>query len=68
MTLSAKQFRSYRILTIDVDAEFCFWTEQRQNRSSLVGFRLDKTLEVPNTKMVGNSISFLMVHQTVPNG
>jgi hypothetical protein len=27
MTLSAKRFRCYRILTIDVAAEFCFWTE-----------------------------------------
>jgi hypothetical protein len=29
MTFSAKQFRSYGILMIDVAAEFCFWTEQR---------------------------------------
>jgi hypothetical protein len=28
-TLSAKQFRSYGILMIEVAAEFCFWTEQR---------------------------------------
>jgi hypothetical protein len=27
MTMSAKWFRSYRILMIDVAAEFCFWTE-----------------------------------------
>jgi hypothetical protein len=27
--LSAKRFRSYKNLTIDVTAEFCFWTEQR---------------------------------------
>jgi hypothetical protein len=26
-TLSTKQFRSYGILTIDVAAEFCSWTE-----------------------------------------
>jgi hypothetical protein len=32
-TLSANQFRSYEILTIDVTAEFSFWTEQRLNRS-----------------------------------
>jgi hypothetical protein len=31
--LSAKRFRSYRILTIDVAAEFCFWTEQWHNGS-----------------------------------
>jgi hypothetical protein len=28
-TLSAKWFRSYRILTIDVTAEFCTWIEQQ---------------------------------------
>jgi hypothetical protein len=28
MTLSAKQFRRYRILMIDIAAEFCFCTEQ----------------------------------------
>jgi hypothetical protein len=26
-TLSAKRFRRYGILTINVAAEFCFWTE-----------------------------------------
>jgi hypothetical protein len=31
MTLSAKRFGSYGILMIDIAAEFCFWTEQRQN-------------------------------------
>jgi hypothetical protein len=30
-TMSAKWFRSYRILTIDISAEFCFWIEQRLN-------------------------------------
>jgi hypothetical protein len=34
-TLSAKWFRSYKILTIDVAAEFCFWTEQWWKGSSL---------------------------------
>jgi hypothetical protein len=29
----AKRFRSYGILMTDVAAEFCFWTEQRQNIS-----------------------------------
>jgi hypothetical protein len=28
-TLSAKRFRKYGILTIDVPVVFCFWTEQR---------------------------------------
>jgi hypothetical protein len=28
-TLSAKRFISYGILTIDVAAEFCSWTDQR---------------------------------------
>jgi hypothetical protein len=39
MTLSAKQFRSYIILTIDATAEFCFWTEQQQNGSSCPEYR-----------------------------
>jgi hypothetical protein len=29
--LSTKRFRSYGILTIDVAADSCFWTEQRLN-------------------------------------
>jgi hypothetical protein len=29
--LSAKRFRSYRILKIVFAADFCFWTEQRLN-------------------------------------
>jgi SRSO17 transposase len=29
--LSAKWFRSYRILKIDFAADFCFWAEQRLN-------------------------------------
>jgi hypothetical protein len=28
---------------------------------------LGETPEVPNTKMVANSLSFLMVHKTAPN-
>jgi hypothetical protein len=27
--ISAKRFRSYRILKTDSAADFCFWTEQR---------------------------------------
>jgi hypothetical protein len=30
MTMSAKQFRCYRILTINVAAEFCFWIEHQK--------------------------------------
>jgi hypothetical protein len=67
MTLSAKRFRCYRILTIDITAEFCFWTEQRQNGSSLFHLEQAETLEVPNTISEDNSLSFLMVHQTAPN-
>jgi hypothetical protein len=67
-TLSTKQFRSYRILTIDVAAEFCFWIEQRHKRSSHLGFGLTETPEVPNTKLVGNSLRFPMVHEMAPNG
>jgi hypothetical protein len=29
--LSAKRFRSYRILKIDFAADFCFWAAQRLN-------------------------------------
>jgi hypothetical protein len=61
-TLSAKRFRKYGILTIDVAAVFCFWTEQRQNGSSISRLRLAETPEVPNTVLEGNSLSFPMVH------
>jgi hypothetical protein len=61
MTLSAKRFRKYEILTIDVAAIFCFWTEQWQNGSSISRLRLDEILEVPNTISEGNSFNFLMV-------
>jgi hypothetical protein len=68
MTLSSKWFRGYGILTIDVVAEFCFWIEQRWNRSSISSLELAETPEVPNTISEGNSLSFLMVHQMTPNG
>jgi hypothetical protein len=61
-TPSAKWFRCYGILTIDIAAEFCFWTEQRQNGSSISSLILAKTPEVPNTVSVDNSLSFPMVH------
>jgi hypothetical protein len=35
MTLFAKRFESYRILMIDNGAEFCLWTDQWQNESSI---------------------------------
>jgi hypothetical protein len=62
MTLSAKLFRKYRILTISVAAVFCFWTEQRWNGSSISGFGLAETPEVPNTISEGNSLNFPMVN------
>jgi hypothetical protein len=62
MTLSAKRFRSYRILTIDVAAKFCFRTEQWQNKSLVSSVRLPETLEVPNTVLVDNSLCIPMVH------
>ncbi len=61
MTLSAKRFRKYGILMINVAAVFCFWTEQRRNGSSISRLRLAKTLEVPNTVLEGSSLNFLMV-------
>jgi hypothetical protein len=62
MTLSAKWFRTYGILTINVTAEFCSWAEQRQNGFSISCLGLAETLEVPNTVSKGNSLSFPMVH------
>jgi hypothetical protein len=47
-------------------AEFCFWTEQRLNGIQHLGFVLAKTLEVPHTITVENSLSFLMVYNTAP--
>jgi hypothetical protein len=60
--LSARQFRSYGILAIDVAAEFCTWTEQRHNGSSISRLGLAKTLEAPNTISEHNSLIFPMVH------
>jgi hypothetical protein len=68
MTLSAKRFRSYGILTIDVTTEFCFWIEQRRNGSSIFCLGLAETPQVLNTISDDNSLSVLMVHQTAPNG
>jgi hypothetical protein len=62
MPPSAKRFRSYGILTIDDAAEFCSWTAQRQNGSSISHLGLAKTPEVPNTVSEDNSLSFPMVH------
>jgi hypothetical protein len=53
---------------IDVAAEFCFWTEQRWNGSSLFRLRLAETPEVLNTISDENSLSFPMLYQTDPNG
>jgi hypothetical protein len=55
MILSAKRFRCYRILTIDVAGEFCTWAEQRQNGSSISSLGLVKTPHVLNTISVENS-------------
>jgi hypothetical protein len=60
-TLSAKRFRKYIILTIDVAAIFCFWTEQWRNGSSISRFGLAETPEVPNTISEGHSLNFPMV-------
>jgi hypothetical protein len=49
-TLSAKWFENYRILTINVAAEFRLWKEQWQDGSYLLGLGLAETPEVPNTK------------------
>jgi hypothetical protein len=60
-TLSTKQFIKYGILTIDITAVLCFWTEQRRNRSSISILGLAETLEVLNTVSEGNSPKFPMV-------
>jgi hypothetical protein len=62
MTLSATWFRCYRILKIDIAVEFCTWTEQRHNRSSICSLGMAETPEVPNTISEDNSLSFLMVY------
>jgi hypothetical protein len=62
MTMSAKRFISYGILTIDVAAEFCSWTEQRQNGSSISSLGLAETPEVPNTVSENNSLRFWRFH------
>jgi hypothetical protein len=68
MTLSTKLVRSYGSLTIDIVVEFCSWTEQRHNRSSIFWLRLAETLEVQHTILDDNSLSFPMIHQAAPNG
>jgi hypothetical protein len=60
--LSTKRFRKYKNLTIDITAAFCSRTDQRQNGSSFSGLGLAETLEVPNTVLNENSLSFPMVH------
>jgi hypothetical protein len=68
MILSAKRFRGYRISTIDVAAEFCFWTKQRRNGSSIFRLGLAETPEVLNIVLDKNSLRFPMVHQMSSNG
>jgi hypothetical protein len=67
-TLSARRFRCYEILTIDVAAEFCIQIGQWHNGSSISSIGLAETPEVPNTNSKDNSLSFPMVHYTAPNG
>jgi hypothetical protein len=68
MTLSAKRFGSYRISKINFVADFCFWTELWLNGTQLLGLGFAETLKVQNTIMVGNTLRFLIVYNTVPNG
>jgi hypothetical protein len=60
-TLSTKWFRKSGILTIDIAAAFCFWTEQRRNESSISRLGLVETPEVPNTVSKGNCLHFTLV-------
>jgi hypothetical protein len=48
-------------LTIDVAAEFCSWTEQRQNGTSISSLGLAETPEALNTISEDNPLFFLMV-------
>jgi hypothetical protein len=59
---SDQRFRSYGILCIDVAAEFCFWTEQRQNGSLVSILGLAETPDVSNTISIDNSLRFPMVY------
>jgi hypothetical protein len=61
-TLSARRFRSYKILTLDVAAEFCIQTEQWHNGYSIFSLGLAETPELTNTVSEDNSLSFRMVH------
>jgi hypothetical protein len=62
MTLFAKRFRSYGISTNNIAVEFCFWTEQWKNGSSISSLGLSKILEVPHTVSEENFLSFPMVY------
>jgi hypothetical protein len=68
MTLTAKRFRSYRISKIDFAIDFCFWTKLWLNGTQLLGLGLAENPKVMNTIMVGNFLSFPMVHNMAPNG
>jgi hypothetical protein len=67
-TLPARRFRSCGILTIDVTAEFCTWTEWWHNGSSISTLGLAETPEVQNTVLEDNSLCSPMVHLNAPNG
>jgi hypothetical protein len=62
MTLAAKQFRRYEILTIQIAVVFCFWTKQRRNGSSISSLGLAETPEVLNIISDNNPLYFPMVH------
>jgi hypothetical protein len=62
------RFRRYRILKIDHAADFYFRIELQLNGTQLLGLGLAGTPGVLNTIMVGNSLSFPMIHNMVPNG
>jgi hypothetical protein len=52
MTLSTKRFKSYRISKFYFTAEFSFWTEQRLNRTQLLGLGLTETKK-PSGQFLG---------------
>jgi hypothetical protein len=58
MTLSAKRFIKYGILTIDTAVVFCFWTEQWRNVSSIFQTQIGQNSRSPKYRF-GRQLSQL---------
>jgi hypothetical protein len=66
MTLPAKGFGNYKILMINVAAEFWLFTEQQREGSFVP--HIGQNSGCSEYQTVGNSLSFLIVRQTAQNG